>query len=69
MSTSELKRCPFCGGEAELKLDNPPFVYVQCEVCYAKTRARKVRDIDQIDLDIIRVKKDWNRRTCDEDRE
>lgn len=36
MSEIRLKRCPFCGDEAEVKHDNGSF-YVQCTHCKAKS--------------------------------
>ena len=33
----ELKRCPFCGGEAEVKRFGNERSYIQCVVCGAST--------------------------------
>lgn len=57
------KRCPFCGGEADLRIYDPPFVsqmycYVACTNCGAMTHPclYKERAIGM-----------WNRRQDKED--
>ena len=35
---SELKRCPFCGGEAKIDKTIANTVSVECTVCYASSR-------------------------------
>lgn len=58
MAESELKRCPFCGGEASLGYE-PERYYkytVYCTECGIKTPA------EHIDAIAIHV---WNRRTDD----
>ena len=52
----ELKRCPFCGGEAHIR--GYAWTYVECEKCYARTVA-----FDSIEKDAIEA---WNRRINDE---
>lgn len=55
---TELKKCPFCGGEAELiELSNRDY-YVQCRKC--KAEQGKVYRAKQTAI------KAWNRRASDE---
>ena len=35
--SEELKRCPFCGGEAEVKADEAGLEYVSCPACGTHT--------------------------------
>ena len=37
--TEELKPCPFCGGEAEVRKFTATMVFVQCKSCLAGTSA------------------------------
>lgn len=57
-----MKRCPFCGGEADLYYSYSPkyrkyFVYVKCEICRSqgKTFASAENPADY----------DWNTDTCE----
>lgn len=57
---SELKPCPFCGGQAEIRKTTIPKTiatgaFVQCEKCGARTRCV----IDLGEEYVIRI---WNRR-------
>lgn len=61
----ELKPCPFCGGNAELKHDvtAPGYSYIECESCSTKS-PRFARSFDSSsDED---AKTFWNRRKTDE---
>ncbi len=37
--TEELKHCPFCGGEAEVRPYTQTSIFVQCKECMAATTA------------------------------
>lgn len=37
--TEELKPCPFCGGEAEVRKFTATMIFVQCKSCLAGTSA------------------------------
>lgn len=50
---SDLKPCPFCGGEARLVSGPPGCHYVMCEECYATSDDRGAE----------RSIAAWNRRT------
>lgn len=52
----ELKRCPFCGGEAEV--DGFPLRYVRCKECGAETGA--------FDSEEEAIKA-WNKRVSDDE--
>lgn len=56
----KLKKCPFCGGEAEIyeqkHREYPSAFYVFCTVCGIRQRDRN---------DEERAIKEWNRRCCD----
>lgn len=58
---TELKPCPFCGGEAEL-LENVPYctIRVQCKKCGIKTR------VMPSNLGENYAASKWNRRVNDE---
>ena len=55
--TDELKKCPFCGSEAELNFQELYGYFVSCPKCLARSRAlmRKQNAIDA-----------WNRRANNE---
>lgn len=59
---SELKPCPFCGGEAKFKsfksrgIFGTVAYYVECSVCKIRTELR---------LDMTEPVEAWNRRTDD----
>ena len=60
------KPCPFCGGDASLRLYEPPFTksryfYVQCDNCEAMTSPVQIVDHRQICEAIEK----WNRRQDD----
>ena len=62
---SKLKPCPFCGGEADLRIYDPPFVpqmqfYVACTNCGAMTHPCNLYKERAIAL--------WNRRQNKEDK-
>ena len=57
------KPCPFCGGDASLRLYEPPFTksryfYVQCDSCKAMTSPVQIVDHRQVREAIEK----WNRR-------
>lgn len=67
----EIKKCPFCGGEARLKMENKRDVgwtiWGECKSCYAKTTGYCVSLKSDTALeDIERCKEKaseaWNRR-------
>jgi Lar family restriction alleviation protein len=66
----ELKRCPFCGGEAEIKLTGNSIVgYSKVEVrCHICGMGRTYGIVKGMSSDTIRsqVAKKWNRRADDE---
>ena len=37
--TEELKPCPFCGGEAEVRMFTATLIFVQCKNCLAGSTA------------------------------
>ena len=51
--TEKLKRCPFCGGEAEVRQFTASIQFVQCRVCLAHSATFET------DTEAIRV---WNKR-------
>ena len=53
MSASELKRCPFCGGEEELTHSQYGTVNATCKSCFATTMSA-IEDEEAIAA--------WNRR-------
>ena len=63
----ELKNCPFCGGEAEIKATDGRygiFVCIACSICDAQAKRFKVRNDDEV-LTGGAAKKAvlfWNRR-------
>lgn len=57
---SDLKPCPFCGGEAELVFFGGAYCAISCQTCNCRTDAM---DFD----DAVRAFETWNRRaerTC-----
>lgn len=66
----ELKRCPFCGGEAEIILTGNSIVgYSKVDVrCQCCGMGRIYRIVKGMSRDAIRsqVAKKWNRRADDE---
>ncbi len=66
MKETELKPCPFCGGEAKLAISNQCMAKAYCVVCkdsHCRGSGRKlVRDIETA----INA---WNRRADNEQRE
>ena len=75
--SEELKKCPFCGGEANIKAVNKRYgftVWVECR-CGAKAMPY-CADLDNEDTTITNIEKcktgaieAWNRRVNDEDRD
>lgn len=47
----ELKPCPFCGGEAEIRGDG--YFWIQCKYCWAETTGSE---------DMAEAIEAWNRR-------
>ena len=74
MENVELKKCPFCGGEAELKtgisttttfnFEHPTFK-VWCAKCGAGTK--EVMDIKRNGSGLAEVVNIWNRRAGEDD--
>lgn len=68
----ELKKCPFCGGEAKVKMKNKDYcgltIYCECENCYAKLPGYcpNMKDENRALDSIFNCKKQamqaWNRR-------
>lgn len=68
----ELKRCPFCGGEAKLKMeckhDVGWTIWCECTKCYAKSTgycpelSKKDKALNNIDTCKNAAIKAWNRR-------
>lgn len=64
----ELKRCPFCGGEADLVRDYGRygyFVYTECSVCGSRSRTFSDGTNKRVDWDsmpVQRAQQAWNRR-------
>lgn len=52
IENEEIKRCPFCGGEAELK-ENELWYWVQCKNCHTTSRGSSYES---------KVTECWNRR-------
>ena len=68
---SELKRCPFCGGEAEFVRDierkdvfqSSDYVYVRCKECHAQTlRIYYSAEFHKLDEEYDESQKAWNTR-------
>lgn len=69
----ELKKCPFCGGEATLKMENKSgigwTIWCTCNKCHAKTSgycpdlSKEHRALDNIDNCKKLAVEAWNRRT------
>lgn len=65
----EIKNCPFCGGEAELKHGNfllSQISYVQCQDCFARTPNKLVGADWCADEEAIKA---WNKRTGEKARD
>lgn len=69
----KLKPCPFCGGEAKLKLDFTfqqklvvKQAFVQCRVCYAKTKTFFYTTYEAWENTKRYAVEAWNRRVNDE---
>lgn len=52
---SDLKKCPFCGGEAEYNNNFDGFEWIQCQECGARSSIERISS----DAD---PKDSWNRR-------
>ena len=65
-----LKKCPFCGGDADIWTQNGKygrFVYCACSVCDARTRTFGLGKTDsdedfETSTAVIRAYEAWNRR-------
>ena len=71
MSEIKLKRCPFCGGEAEFVRDterkdifqSSDYVYVRCKECHAQTsKIYYSAEFHKLDGEYVLVEKAWNTR-------
>ena len=71
---SELKPCPFCGGEAEVRTvhiekerkDVPMFSYVRCGKCFAQTYEFPYKNADMTGTNPAEsAVKAWNRRATE----
>ena len=67
----ELKPCPFCGSEAEVRIiynelettDVPRFSYVRCVRCFSQTAEYSFKNSDRTGIDPREASiKAWNRR-------
>ena len=56
MINSELKPCPFCGGEAEIDNDANGYEWVTCGECNASTASKRMNAGTQDHI------KSWNKR-------
>ena len=73
----ELKKCPFCGGTANIVRDysrikpDVSYMFAQCVKCRAETKAWRFGSQEQAELNMERAKqfvtKVWNRRVSDND--
>lgn len=61
----ELKPCPFCGGQAVLRVEEDDGAFVQCRKCYNKTLSRADRWEESSAVKL--VVEAWNRRITDGD--
>ena len=68
---SELKSCPFCGGEAEIRTtyyeletkDVPINSYVRCTKCFAQTHEYPYKNTDRTGTNPVESAVNaWNRR-------
>ena len=55
--SSELKRCPFCGGKPAMMQDGEDY-YVECDYCHARSYAFR----DECNAEMV-----WNSRKIPED--
>jgi hypothetical protein len=74
---NNLKKCPFCGGEADTywlrTKKNGLICQVKCNTCFSQTKAFAYRgyapteeDIDWNNLGFIQARDIWNRRVNEE---
>lgn len=64
---SELKPCPFCGGEAELNIQEIEPHWMSASIICTKCYIQMVRAADTEEEAIDGIKRDWNTRyksTC-----
>lgn len=63
--TEELKNCPFCGGEAELKQHCLNGYSIKCKSCLVGLRQKVLRN----SMEWLREKmaEDWNKRIITKD--
>lgn len=57
MAESELKPCPFCGGEADVDIGNFGGMVCYCKKCFSQGKQCKTKE---------EAVKNWNRRAKDE---
>lgn len=67
MMSRMFKDCPFCGASVDLssvKISNARYgniAYVECKVCGARSRAKRMYDIDECTNELSEL---WNTRCC-----
>ena len=78
MKEFEIKKCPFCGQSASLKVNYSEkksrwYFFIQCNLCFAKSQSQtsyvdpeQFDDLRGIKSPIERVVEAWNRRQTDE---
>ena len=64
---AELKRCPFCGGEARIVVvEKGVHSIIQCTTCYCGFMRHSFNNGDTDEHTALRLTTAWNRRTLKE---